>query len=267
MLCKTLKAKDLPLFLKAINNNRVGETKENGDRIRLVSIDGKISLINRRGIDVSFRYPEITELKLPNVILDGEICVYNLNHKSIFYKGIDQRSHINDINEIKEKSKNLPVTYVVFDILNFDNKDVRNLKLKQRRKILEKLTFNDRIKLIEQTKNIRKLWKKVIKEGHEGIVIKDLESVYEERRSFSWLKVKSLKEEDIRFTKYERNTTGVRCLAGEVSIQVQGSESDKVAKEIDTKGFCNINVNYLDKVGDSYVQIVFEKIMEDGIDE
>jgi hypothetical protein len=52
--------------------------------------------------------------------------------------------------------------------------------------------------VVESMKDGHKLWNAVLKEGEEGIVAKREDSIYEDRRSYDWLKLKTWQEDDFR---------------------------------------------------------------------
>jgi bifunctional non-homologous end joining protein LigD len=80
--------------------------------------DKTVRLQNRRMIDVSVWYPEITVLrkriKAENAILDGELVVLT-GGKPDFYK-LQSRFHLQNQPKIDWFAAKVPVTYVVFDL-------------------------------------------------------------------------------------------------------------------------------------------------------
>ena len=96
-------------------------------------------------------------------------------------------------------SKLMPATLIVFDILHKDGKDLIDLPLIQRKKILEKvIKENERILIstyiIGKGKNF---FQEVKRRKLEGIMAKRLQSTYQlGKRSNDWLKIKYLKTLD-----------------------------------------------------------------------
>lgn len=79
--------------------------------------------------------------------------------------------------------------YHIFDILWIDGRDVTSLPLEERRRLLAELPFKEplqRVPLLDDTLP----WELAAKEGWEGVIAKRLGSVYEQRRSKNWLKMK-----------------------------------------------------------------------------
>ena len=86
-----------------------------------------------------------------------------------------------------------------------------------------------------------------MKEDREGIIVKDMESKYEERRSHSWLKCKFFKKITLTLKKYERNNAGIRCEDNDGNVvQVSGLQHQKVREQIDNEGECKVKVQYLE---------------------
>ena len=85
-----------------------------------------------------------------------------------------------------------PPLFMVFDLLQLEEKDYRPEPLKVRRKALEKLVRGQ--KLILPTRRLSPnglaAWTEVLHCGYEGMVAKDPESPYVAGRTLKWLKVK-----------------------------------------------------------------------------
>jgi ATP-dependent DNA ligase len=77
---------------------------------------------------------------------------------------------------LTKKSKIKPIIYV-FDIIYYNNVFVGNLSLKQRKTILTRLTLKSPLQPVKYMKYNGKLEFKV-KQEHEGIVLKNLDSKY-----------------------------------------------------------------------------------------
>lgn len=102
--------------------------------------------------------------------------------------------------------------------------------------------------------------------GWEGIVIKDLNGIYESKRSNLWLKLKLKIERVVNFNIYEVNNKGLR-LSDEKDNAVQMSQLDLVKiikKEIDENGFIKCEVECMEIFDSGKMrQPVFKRIFED----
>jgi bifunctional non-homologous end joining protein LigD len=114
--------------------------------------------------------------------------------------------------DIEFLSNEIPATYFVFDILYIDGRNVEELQLSDRRKILNSVIVegSKRIRISEYIEEKGKaLFKSVIERHLEGIVAKDKHSKYHQGiRSSAWLKIKGILTQDcivVGYTKGEGN--------------------------------------------------------------
>ncbi|CAK0746984.1 hypothetical protein CCP1ISM_2600002 [Azospirillaceae bacterium] len=138
----------------------------------------------------------------------------------------------------------------MFDILKINGEDLTKKTLKERKKYLENFKELENIKVLDfvEGESIITLWEWTKKENKEGIILKLKKSPYEFRRSNSWKKLKNFKEEELRIIRYTINNAGIRAEDKELNaVQIAGTQSKEVKKQIDEKGYCDIMIQYLDK--------------------
>lgn len=183
------------------------EIKYDGTRcISYISKDTWIFL-NRRGFFFQNRYPEFKKInewiKASKVILDGEIVILDKGKPN--FKFLQEREQTNEL-RANILADIMPATYYIFDILHLDGKDLVDLPLIERKKILgEIVKENERVKIVGFVEEKGKeLFEFAKKEGLEGIMAKQKESVYEQRRSWSWRKIKTLKTADVVILGYTK---------------------------------------------------------------
>jgi bifunctional non-homologous end joining protein LigD len=201
------------------NKEWVFEVKWDGVRAILLQNKAKgiTKIQSRNGKDITHRYPEIAEAvdsvlkNNESVVLDGEIVVLNKEGIPDFQMH-QKRMNVDSQRDIEFLSDNTPATYFVFDILYFDGKNVEELHLPDRRKILNSLIGggSKRIRISEYIEEKGKaLFKSVIERQLEGIVAKHKYSKYRQGiRSSAWLKIKGILTQDcvvIGYTKGEGN--------------------------------------------------------------
>lgn len=195
------------------SNDHIFEPKMDGTRC-IAEIGKEINLFNRRGKNITKRYPEIAEelKKFDNCVVDGEIICYN-NGKPDFYR-LQQREHIENDFMIEIRAKLMPATYVIFDVLEKNGKKLINIPLIERKKILKDLVKEGKhIQLIFYTYDGKKLWDEIKKFGIEGVMAKNRKSLYYpgERRK-EWVKIKNLHSIDVVIVGYTSEKRGISAM-------------------------------------------------------
>lgn len=171
------------------------EVKWDGMRA-LAIVDGsalRVQSSNER--DVTASWPELTglpaELPASTAVIDGELVATDDDGRPSFNR-LQQRMHIAVPAEARRRAGDVPVTYVVFDLLHLDGNDLTSLPLSDRRRLLDQVVeegpawrrspvHDDGPELLEAATD----------RGLEGIVAKRLDSRYEPgARTRAWLKVK-----------------------------------------------------------------------------
>ena len=186
---------------KLVGYSRWVTTFDGTRTIAYVDKDKKsVRFLNRRGVWFEYRYPEMSELwkdvDAKRIILDGELVVLKQG-KPDFYL-LAEREHVEGM-RAEMLSQIHPATYIVFDVLHLDGKDLIDLPLLERKEILrDKVRESERMLLSVYVKERGKaFFQKVKKKGLEGIMAKKMDSVYEiGRRSRNWLKIKCLETMD-----------------------------------------------------------------------
>ncbi|HID94014.1 MAG TPA: DNA ligase [bacterium (Candidatus Stahlbacteria)] len=165
------------------------EPKLDGTRTIVYKEDSKVILINRRGYDITHRYPEFS-FKIPTSVLDGEIVVLDKG-KPNFYK-LQEREHIDDKLRIELLSKCIPATLFVFDILSLRGKELISVPLHERKQILKnELEETQSVKNCLYTHKGEELFISTKQLGLEGVMAKDERSLYYPgKRKSCWLKIK-----------------------------------------------------------------------------
>jgi bifunctional non-homologous end joining protein LigD len=169
------------------------------DGIRAIAyVDGgRVRLKSRRGEDITPRYPEThamgRALGSSEVILDGEIVALDDKGRPSFEE-IQQRMGLSSESDIRRKMKEVPVTYMLFDLLWSDGHPLLKEPYSRRRRLLEALKLKG---ASWQTPPYEKgggpaMLEASRKAGLEGVMAKKLDSPYEPgRRSGAWVKVKN----------------------------------------------------------------------------
>jgi len=175
----------------------VFELKWDGYRaIAQIERDGTVAIVSRNGNDFTQKFPELSALveafdERP-VIVDGEICVLDAAGRPSF-SALQER-----LDRFGRSGPKAPITYVVFDLLYGNGRDLRNEPLEARKAALEGiLTGRGPVMLGKHVAGSgTELFALARERGLEGIVAKKRTSTYQERRSRDWLKMKVLARQE-----------------------------------------------------------------------
>lgn len=186
------------------------EPKYDGERIIAVRSGDEISLWTRRNIQASYKFPEIVKALKDNIdgddwILDGEMTVAG-GFRQLLNRNVEDRFRIRLL------SRKNPATYNIFDIIRHE-KDLLNLPIIERKGILMKVVHpNTNIALVpfHEVEKIEEEFLYYLKQGFEGVVIKNSYSKYEPgRRSDQWLKIKKGDTVDVNIIGATKSTGSI----------------------------------------------------------
>jgi DNA ligase D-like protein (predicted ligase) len=162
----------------------VYEVKWDGYRAQAVK-DGKyVALYSDAGNSQAEKFPGIVlalqQLRTKPFVLDGEVVALDEAGRPSFQQIQNWRT------------TDRPIVYVVFDILHLEGRDLVELPLSDRRKILDTFapSFTDPLRLSPQFRvQLKAFIDSVKQQGLEGVVAKNERSTYEAgKRSGSWQK-------------------------------------------------------------------------------
>jgi len=180
------------------------EIKYDGARVQVHKDGDRVIIYSRRLENVTRSIPEIVEavkasLRPEKVIVEGELVAVGENGRPRPFQYVLRRFRRKyNIEEMIEK---IPLELNLFDILYADGEVLIDVQFVERRKRLENsVTESERIKLAEQLVTKRadeaeKFYQRALELGHEGLMAKRLDSVYEPgNRGKKWLKIKPTME-------------------------------------------------------------------------
>ena len=173
------------------SDDHVFELKWDGTRALCFCDGDSRRFQNRRLYDTTGRYPELVVHTRGRAILDGEIALMRDGRPSFI--ALQEREHLTKPLDIRLLSMQSPATYVVFDILYLDGRDLTHLPLMERRAILaDTLDRSGTVSLSEPIEREgRAFYRSVLDRGLEGIIAKRKASRYQiGKRSRDWLKIK-----------------------------------------------------------------------------
>jgi len=158
---------------------------------------GHLRLTGRNGTDFTPRYPEIRELAddqgARRLVLDGEVVALDTDGRPSFER-LQSRMHLGSEAAVRRRMRDIPVTYVIFDLLWLEGHSTLALPYRDRRKLLGELDLNGpswRTPAYREGAGAA-LKRASEEQGLEGILAKRLDSRYEPgRRSGAWVKIKN----------------------------------------------------------------------------
>lgn len=163
------------------------EIKWDGYRaICTVRENGEMELVSRNGLDLLKKFPQLGELAnawntLP-IVVDGEIVSLDAQGRSSFQRLQQAMS-----------AARTSLTFAAFDLLYADGKDLRKTPLEERKARLERAIADD--DLVLYSKHVVgkgcALFAQAEKKQLEGIIGKRRDSLYVERRTRDWVKIKA----------------------------------------------------------------------------
>jgi bifunctional non-homologous end joining protein LigD len=166
------------------------EIKWDGFRaIASIDADGEVTLTSRNGKDFASRFPSLTSIgqaftTVP-ALVDGEIVAFDAQGKSRF--------------QLLQNAASAKITYVVFDALYAEGKDLRKEPLEARKEALSRIVRPKQKDVVLSTHVVgkgRDLFAAASAEGLEGIVAKRRNAPYIEARTRDWVKIKAQLEQE-----------------------------------------------------------------------
>lgn len=181
------------------------ELKWDGIRCLAHVEGGRPKLASRLGNDITAQYPELRALAAAlgstEVLLDGEIVAIDAAGRPDFHR-LQERMHVTGERRIHQLTAEVPVTYVVFDLLWEDGHDLTARPLQERRGQLEDLDLDGtraglNWQLSPQRDDPESLLKVAEQFDLEGLMAKRNDSAYfPGRRSSAWRKFRRLKQQE-----------------------------------------------------------------------
>jgi bifunctional non-homologous end joining protein LigD len=224
------------------------------DGIRAIGVwDGeRLRLVARSGNDVTFKYPEVTEVDVglgPDpVIVDGEIVAIDDRGRPSFPL-LQTRMNLQRPAEIARERKRTPVQYYLFDVLGAHGRDVTSLPLTQRRAILEGLAATATAPVVVPPvfDDVDGALATSEKFDLEGIVVKDPGSTYRRgARSEAWLKVKLTRTQEVVLAGIRPGQGGRAQTFGALLLGIPGPDGLEYAGRVGT-GFSDTTLRSLMK--------------------
>jgi bifunctional non-homologous end joining protein LigD len=185
------------------------EDKYDGIRTICYIKSGKVTLYSRNQKEMTARYPEMRDMPkwvdAKEAVLDGEIIVVNKAGTASF-QDLQARFGVTDMDAIKRLTKTQKIVMYVFDMLYVDGYNLMGARLIDRKEALTKIV-KKRTAFQIAPHNFRdgiKRFRAAEKKKLEGIVAKNADSVYVQKRSNEWLKIKTTQRQEAVIVGYTK---------------------------------------------------------------
>lgn len=233
-----------------------GEPFNSDDFIYELKLDGERAVVyldkegtelrNKRNKRMLPLFPELASLHKQSkkrCILDGEYVVVK-DGKPNFFE-IQRRSLMSNPFKIELAAKQLPVSFVAFDILYYDDHAVNDLPLMERKALLNKAVKEGGRLAVSRwiESNGVDFYKIAENQQLEGIVAKRKDSrYYLDKRTKDWIKIKNLKDDDYIVCGYIEKSDAVTSIVlgqyrnsalvykGHVTLGISGDAFQKIAR-------------------------------------
>ena len=232
------------------------EMKWDGIRAVTTIIDGSAQFVTRNGIDVTVTYPDLGDLgqRVPSdTILDGEIVAMNRQGRPDFGL-LQRRMKLTRTAEVAAAAKDIPVSYLVFDILRLRGRSLVELGYDERRALLLKeVRSGDAIQVPAVFKgDLASAIAASLQLGLEGVVAKKRDSTYSAgRRSGAWVKVKHHKTQEVIVGGWRPGTGSRASTIGSLLLGVPGPDGleyvGRVGTGFDESGLRELTATLLER--------------------
>jgi len=198
----------LPLFIEPMlaksgqpfdSQDHLFEIKWDGTRALCFVHGGDYRLVNRRGVDMTDRYPELAALSQlpPGCVLDGEVVV--LHRGKPDFGLLQSREGSRSPLRIRTLAKTTPATYIAFDLLYENFRPLLASPLWERRQCLQELLVRAADPALSFSEGIvgsgKGFFEEACRQGLEGMMAKRMDSAYlPGKRTDAWQKIKKMDE-------------------------------------------------------------------------
>lgn len=193
------KASDLLSALRELGGRASFEVKIDGARVQIHKLQDKIRIYSRRATDVTSSLPDVVDIvrekvRANSVVLEGEVVAMTNDGKPASFQVLMRR--LRRQRDVGKLVRDIPLKLYLFDVLYFDGKTLVDEPYEKRRNMLRSIVDESLIietLITSRYDEAKAFYDKALGDGHEGVVVKDLEAPYTPGvRGKKWLKVKPI---------------------------------------------------------------------------
>lgn len=178
--------------------NWVAQVKWDGVRILTYWDGNSVRLFNRKKNERTAQFPELTKIKTycqaSSVILDGEVIALEKGKPS--FHNVMRRDGLRRLENLEWACRNVPIDYMIFDILFYNGEWILSRTLEERQNLLRKiLQTTEKVHPVDNFPDSASLFQAIQAQEMEGVVCKELQSAYvlggKDQR---WQKIKNYRD-------------------------------------------------------------------------
>lgn len=197
------------------------QPKLDGVRMIVKRTDDGFEMFTRTGkpvTNMNHLVPELQKILKVGQIVDGEVYDHDIDFNII--SGKFRRN---------EESENLK--YYIFDVVDFE----KSFQERFKKFVDKKFIFHVPYEIIKKSK-LAEYHQKFLDQGYEGIMVRNVDAVYESGRSFSLLKYKDFHDKEFEITDITSGKDGVPIFQcnNQFTTRIKGSNDEK-QKYLDNK--------------------------------
>lgn len=190
--------------LEAMEGKAAFEYKFDGARVHIHLKDGLVKIFSRRLSDVTGSLPDIVRqvkeiVDVREAVFDGEVIAVGKGGKPLPFQELLKR--FRRVRDVEEAARSIPLKLRLFDILYLDGVELLDYPYEKRWKLLEERVAEEALTprtVTDKVDEAEEFLRKSLEEGHEGLMVKRLDSPYRPgKREKLWLKLKPAETLDL----------------------------------------------------------------------
>jgi len=215
------------------------EGKWDGVRAVAAISDGELVVRSRTGRDITATYPELAELSAllrnRSATLDGEIVAFGAEGRTDFGL-LQQRLGLSGA-AVQRLQQTVPVTYLIFDVLDLDGESLLDVPYDERRRALKGLRIaGEHCRVPGQLHGSPEaVLARTKADGWEGMIAKKSDSRYlPGQRSTAWMKIKNEKDIEVAVIGWEPGKGRREGLIGSLLLAVPAGNGWRYVGKVGT---------------------------------
>jgi bifunctional non-homologous end joining protein LigD len=244
------------------------EFKWDGVRAIVFVQGGRVRATTRNDKDLAATFPELRAigefLGSRPAVIDGELVAFDETGRPSFGR-IQQRLHLGSRAEVVRRSREIPASYLAFDLLYLDGKRLFDLAYDERRTALESLGLAGESFATPPSftgDSAAGVLETATERGLEGIVAKRRGSRYKAgARNGDWVKVKIFRAQEVVIGGWTAGKGGLSGSLGALLLGIPHTDPENTGPGHKRPG--QFALDYVGKVGTGFDEAARREILQD----